>query len=331
MRSLNLIFQPWITEQFKSQTRTYEKYWNCNSTRVGQMILSIWFSFSFTLLKPEIAGIATWKLPLYLYPHINFTAPRLLDPVRFMIQTLWLVFFKQSPCKLFSKKVLAGASDALSWLKNAFYIPFSQISKLVLWLEKAADQTNSSEVRERMNESKLVMFVNYMLLFIVVFIALLCFTVPFGYQAQTVFILLLWALAMMVRRMPGRFPTMLLIILSVTASCRYLWWRYSSTLNWDDPIALILGSILLLAETYSWIVLLLGYFQNIWPLSRKPVSMPKDHSSWPTIDLMIPTYNEDLDVVKATVYASLGVDWPKDKLNIHILDDGKRDSFRDYC
>ncbi|TOM86266.1 hypothetical protein CGH67_30070, partial [Vibrio parahaemolyticus] len=31
------------------------------------------------------------------------------------------------------------------------------------------------------------------------------------------------------------------------------------------------------------------------------------------------------------VYASLGVDWPKDKLNIHILDDGKRDSFRDFA
>ncbi|MDF4821002.1 glycosyltransferase, partial [Vibrio parahaemolyticus] len=89
--------------------------------------------------------------------------------------------------------------------------------------------------------------------------------------------------------------------------------------------------VLLLAETYSWIVLMLGYFQNIWPLKRKPVSMPPDQSTWPTIDLMIPTYNEDLDVVKATVYASLGVDWPKDKLNIHILDDGKRDSFRDFA
>ncbi|CAH7463065.1 MULTISPECIES: UDP-forming cellulose synthase catalytic subunit [Vibrio] len=331
MRSLNLIFQPWIAEQFKSQTRTYEKYKNCNSTRVGRMLLSIWFSFCFVLLKPKIAGVATWKLPLYLYPHINFAAPRLFDSVRFMVQTLWLAFFKQTPCKFLSKKVVKIVNDTFNLLKNLFYIPFSQISKLVAWLEKAADQTNGSEIRERMKESKLVMLLNYILLFLVVFIALLCFTVPFGYQAQTVFILLLWGLAMMVRRMPGRFPTMLLIILSVTASCRYLWWRYSSTLNWDDPIALFLGSILLLAETYSWIVLLLGYFQNIWPLSRKPISMPKDESSWPTIDLMIPTYNEDLDVVKATVYASLGVDWPKDKLNIHILDDGKRDSFRDFA
>lgn len=331
MVSLNLIFQPWATEQFKSQTRTYKKIRNCKSTIVGEMLLMIWFSFCLVFLKPKIAGVATWKLPLYLYPHINFAVPRLLDPVRFTVQTFWLVFFKQTLRKVLSQKVVTIASDAFSLLKNAFYIPFSQISKLVAWLEKTADQTNGSEIRERIKESKLFIFLNYTLLFLVVFIALLCFTVPFDYQAQTVFILLIWGLAMMVRRMPGRFPTMLLMILSVTVSCRYLWWRYSSTLNWDDPLALVLGSILLLAETYSWIVLLLGYFQNIWPLSRKPVSMPKEQSSWPTIDLMIPTYNEGLDVVKATVYSSLGVDWPKDKLNIYILDDGKRDSFRDFA
>ncbi|MCW0469010.1 hypothetical protein OH492_07950 [Vibrio chagasii] len=110
-------------------------------------------------------------------------------------------------------------------------------------------------------------------------------------------------LAMMVRRMPGRFPTMLLIILSVTASCRYLWWRYSSTLNWDDPIALFWGVF------YFWRNLLLDcarLFSEYMAFGRKPISMPKDESSWPTIDLMIPTYNEDLDVIKATVYASLG-------------------------
>ena len=257
MRSLNLIFQRWITDQFKSQKVAYEQFWNCSGTRAGEFILSVWFSLSFVFLKPVIAGMPTWKLPLHLYPHINFAAPRLVDPVRFMIQTLWLVFFKQTPCVLVSKKVTRAFSQVSAWLKKVFYIPLDQISKLVVWLEKTADQTNGSEIRERMKESKLAMFLNYTLLFFVVFIALLCFTVPFGYQAQTVFILLLWALAMMVRRMPGRFPTMLLIILSVTASCRYLWWRYSSTLNWDDPIALILGGILLLAETYSWIVLLL--------------------------------------------------------------------------
>lgn len=173
--------------------------------------------------------------------------------------------------------------------------------------------------------------VNYFLFIIVVFLIFLCFTVPFNLQAQTVFIILLWSLAMMFRRMPGRFPTILLIVLSLTASCRYIWWRYTSTLNWDEPLALILGLLLLFAETFAWVVLILGYFQNIWPFNRKPASLPADTTLWPKIDLMIPTYNEDLDVVKATVYASLGVDWPKDKLNIYILDDGKRDSFKTFA
>lgn len=37
---------------------------------------------------------------------------------------------------------------------------------------------------------------------------------------------------------------------------------------------------------------------------------------WPTVDIFVPTYNEDLNVVKNTIYASQGIDWPKDKLNI---------------
>ncbi len=42
-------------------------------------------------------------------------------------------------------------------------------------------------------------------------------------------------------------------------------------------------------------------------------------------------YNEDLNVVKNIIYASLGIDWPKDKLNIWILDDGGREEFRQFA
>ena len=118
MRSLNLIFQRWITDQFESQKVAYEQFWNCSGTRAGEFILSVWFSLSFVFLKPVIAGIPTWKLPLHLYPHINFAAPRLVDPVKFMIQTLWLVFFKQTPCVLVSKKVTKVFSQVSAWLKK---------------------------------------------------------------------------------------------------------------------------------------------------------------------------------------------------------------------
>lgn len=97
---------------------------------------------------------------------------------------------------------------------------------------------------------------------------------------------------MVVRRVPGRLPGLMLIVLSLTVSCRYLWWRYTATLNWDDPLSLVCGLLLLVAETYAWVVLVLGYFQTVWPLNRQPVPLPADSATWPTIDLMVPTYNE---------------------------------------
>src|SRR5690606_24710527 len=134
-----------------------------------------------------------------------------------------------------------------------------------------------------------------------------------------------------VRRIPGQFSTFMLIVLSLTVSCRYIWWRYTSTLNMSDPMDVFFGSLLLGAETYSWIVLVLGYVQTAMPLRRPPAALPEDTGAWPTVDLMIPTYNEDLSVVAPTVYAALGMDWPKDKLRIHLLDDGRREAFRAFA
>ena len=124
--------------------------------------------------------------------------------------------------------------------------------------------------------------------------------------SQFIFLMLLWGVALLVRRIPGRFSALMLIVLSLTVSCRYIWWRYTSTLNWNDPVSLVCGIILLFAETYAWVVLVLGYFQVVWPLNRQPVPLPEDMDLWPTVDIFVPTYNEDLNVVKNTIYASQG-------------------------
>ncbi|MBD4783568.1 hypothetical protein GUG12_06875, partial [Xanthomonas citri pv. citri] len=76
-------------------------------------------------------------------------------------------------------------------------------------------------------------------------LALICVTQPFNPLAQFIFLMLLWGVALIVRRMPGRFSALMLIVLSLTVSCRYIWWRYTSTLNWDDPVSLVCGLILL--------------------------------------------------------------------------------------
>ncbi|MCT7653730.1 hypothetical protein MBH78_00750 [Oceanimonas sp. NS1] len=115
----------------------------------------------------------------------------------------------------------------------------------------------------------------WVILGLALMLALLGVTQPFDYTAQLLFVVVLWSLAMVVRRLPGRFPTLLMIVLSVLISCRYLWWRYSSTLNWNDGLDLALGLTLLLAETYSWLILLLGYVQTCWPLKRPPAPCPQ--------------------------------------------------------
>lgn len=162
-------------------------------------------------------------------------------------------------------------------------------------------------------------------------LGIVCITQPLEVITQAVFVVLLGAVALLLRHVPGRFASMLLIVLSFTVSCRYMWWRYTSTLNWDDRVSLIFGILLLFAETYSWVVLALGYFQSLWPLNREPAAMPTQVRLFPSVDLMIPTYNEDLEVVKPTVYAALGMDWPKEKLTIYILDDGNRAEFKAFA
>ena len=41
----------------------------------------------------------------------------------------------------------------------------------------------------------------------------------------------------------------------------------------------------------------------MWPLRRAPVALPDDPEDWPDVDVLIPTYNEPLNVVRYTALA----------------------------
>ncbi|WP_312626852.1 UDP-forming cellulose synthase catalytic subunit [Scandinavium sp.] len=258
------------------------------------------------------------------YPHINAHRPRPLDPLRYLLQSLWLVVTRPVDEK---KNVDWKRLKTMTSARGRYH----------QWMEDLPERM--SKKTAHLDHKKELAHVNpktrKIILGVVVFcsllLALVCVTQPFNPLSQFIFLLLLWGVALLVRRMPGRFSALMLVVLSLTVSCRYIWWRYTSTLNWNDPVSLVCGLTLLFAETYAWIVLVLGYFQVIWPLNRMPVPLPKDMALWPSVDIFIPTYNEDLNVVKNTVYASLGIDWPKDKLKIWILDDGGREEFRQFA
>ena len=150
-------------------------------------------------------------------------------------------------------------------------------------------------------------------------------------EQQVVFAIMCFAVFMIANRFPGRGVSLFLIALSVTVSLRYIVWRATTTLNYDSLPSALLGTGLVLAEAYAVMVLALGYFQTAWPLDRKPVPLHGSPLNWPTVDVYVPTYNEDLDIVRQTVLAAMSMDYPRSKLNVYILDDGKRASFREFA
>ena len=112
------------------------------------------------------------------------------------------------------------------------------------------------------------------------------------------------------------------VLVSIFINVRYLIWRTTETLVYDGVLDCIGMSLLYGAELYALSLHFMGIFANIWPLETKIIPLPEDKSLYPSIDILIPTYNEDIDMVKITVVAAKNIDYPKDKLHIHILDDG---------
>lgn len=304
---------------------------------LGQLLLTT------LLAQPtDLHRLRHWRQQLApWYPHVNWQRPSPADFLRIVLQSLWLLLVRPPAPP-------AAARPTGHWhryrrrLHLAFRrrrraqpiaAPTTPPSRWQQWWQGL--QLRSNWRRWVETSASLSLWdqpvLRYSAYLIAGALGLLCITTPFSTLAQALFVLLLWGIAMLIRNIPGPVATLLLVVLSVTTSTRYLWWRAANTLNTDDWFDLAWGSLLFAAEIYTWIILILGYIQTAWPLRRQPVPLPADTSLWPTVDVFIPSYNEPLKVVKPTVFAALGMDWPADKLNIYILDDGRRDEFRAFA
>ncbi|HEY3935972.1 MAG TPA: UDP-forming cellulose synthase catalytic subunit, partial [Bryobacteraceae bacterium] len=162
---------------------------------------------------------------------------------------------------------------------------------------------------------------------------------PLVWTDQAIFSAIIIACCIVIGRISdSRFVTSTLAIISSFCTLRYIVWRWTSSIGylnnsgWKvDWIGLVSALLLLCAETYSVTILLLGYFQSARPLKRRPAPLPADTNLWPSVDVFIPTYNEPLEVVRPTILAALGIDWPHDRLNVYLLDDGRRPQFQEFA
>jgi len=132
--------------------------------------------------------------------------------------------------------------------------------------------------------------------------------------------------------------TLALMLLSLAATMRYGWWRirtiaqfFTDESNERLTINAVLMLLLVSAEAYTTLIMVLGYMQTCAPLRRKPYPLPADESLWPHVDVLIPTYNELLSLVRYTALAAINIDYPPEKLHVYILDDGSREDFRAFA
>jgi len=337
-RTLYLLLRLLFTEKLARFVMfKFHSYFNQHKMNVVEA-----FSFPFiTLISSLFIKFNPHKLTTHnflrtYYPHLKLPYRSFIysNSLRFVLQSLFLLFFKYEPKNSAVKEPITHYfySSVNYTFRQLRWIDLKLGKLLKSLLSKSTKKTKKSAFKTMADASiwqnKLI---KYIALTFILFLMAIFITIPFSLEAQAVFISFILLVAYSLRRVKGQMATIIMITLSVTTSSRYLWWRYTETLNWDDPLALFLGLGLLLAETYAWLVLILGFFQTINPLERKPIAMPKNTDLWPTVDVYIPTYNEPLSVVKPTTLAAMSIDWPADKLNVYILDDGKRPEFAQFA
>ncbi len=119
-----------------------------------------------------------------------------------------------------------------------------------------------------------------------------------------------------------------MVWLSVVTTLRYLYYRTSYTLNFDTWLNGIACTFLYAAELYAILTLAVAYFQTLKIKERQPVDITKiPQEEWFNVDIYIPTFNEDVEIVRKTALAALACDYAFGKKKVYILDDGRPERY----
>jgi len=122
----------------------------------------------------------------------------------------------------------------------------------------------------------------------------------------------------------------ILIILTL----RYLLWRSLSTLNIIDPLngAISLGlfcfEILTLFSSLIELFLMLNFKERHREADEKSIAVIAGCFT-PSVDILIPTYNEPEFIVRRTIIGCQALEYPQK--NIYLLDDNKRPQMRELA
>ncbi|MBM3488582.1 MAG: UDP-forming cellulose synthase catalytic subunit, partial [Alphaproteobacteria bacterium] len=115
--------------------------------------------------------------------------------------------------------------------------------------------------------------------------------------------------------------------LAVFLSLRYVFWRTANTISYHDAASFAAALLLYAAELYAVALYFLSAFVNARPL-RRPVAPRIAPAALPTVDILIPTYDEPIDILRVTLVAACRIRYPGEKRRVYLLDDGGTDQKR---
>ena len=121
------------------------------------------------------------------------------------------------------------------------------------------------------------------------------------------------------RNLKGERLRRVIAVLAVAVTIYYLYWRVTETFN---PNALFFSWTLWCAEVFGFFTTLLFFF-TVWKPTTREAPEPLEGR---TVDVLIPTINEPVEVLRKTLLACNDLKYPHRTL---VLDDGSRDEVRE--
>ena len=127
----------------------------------------------------------------------------------------------------------------------------------------------------------------------------------------------------------GPYARFVFLALGSLVVLRYIAWRILSTLPPpSDTANFAVGIVVLMAELYCVFILFVSLVINAEPLRRAPPAPAASEVELPTVDVFVPSYNEDETILATTLAAARLIDYPADRLTVWLLDDGGTDQKR---
>ncbi|MDP6740279.1 MAG: cellulose synthase catalytic subunit, partial [Planctomycetota bacterium] len=115
-----------------------------------------------------------------------------------------------------------------------------------------------------------------------------------------------------------------LMVLCSIVCIGYLVYRGLYTLNHSSAYATAASWVLYLAEIWGTVSLLL-FLMQVWDPSEPPEQPPLEEGE---VDVFVPSYNEDIAILRGTLQACLAMDYPH---RTFLLDDGNREEMKLLC